>query len=116
MILEAVYVLLGAGFVFQALGTIALHRFPDVYTRMHGATKCTTFGSMFTYIGIMLYGAYAWMSGNPAYVSLSTHTFIVMALLLITNPAGAHAIARAAHRSGVMPKGAITDSLRRKGK
>ncbi|PIV67874.1 MAG: cation:proton antiporter, partial [Euryarchaeota archaeon CG01_land_8_20_14_3_00_38_12] len=32
--------------------------------------------------------------------------------LLITNPTGAHAIARAAHRSGIMPKQAVTDELK----
>ena len=54
--IEIVYLFLGIGALFQALGTIALHRFPDVYTRMHGATKCTTFGSIFIYLGIIIYG------------------------------------------------------------
>ena len=30
---------------------------------------------------------------------------------MITNPTGAHAIARAAHRSGVKPVGAVIDEL-----
>ena len=107
-----VYILLGIGMLFQALGTMALHRFPDVYTRMHGATKCTTFGSIFIYVGLMLYGAIMYFSGDAAYVAMSLHIFIVMVFLLITNPTGAHAIARAAHRSGVMPKGAIVDDLK----
>jgi multicomponent Na+:H+ antiporter subunit G len=111
MITEAVYVLLGAGALFMTLGTLALHRFPDVYTRLHGATKCTTFGSIFIYIGVMVYGAWTALSGAGAHLVLALHTFVVMVLILVTNPTGAHAIARAAHRSGVKPAGAIVDRL-----
>jgi multicomponent Na+:H+ antiporter subunit G len=107
-----VYLLLGIGTLFQILGTLALHRFPDVYTRMHGATKCTTFGSLFIYIGVIIYGIIMYVSGEAAYASLSLHTFVVMIFILVTNPTGAHALARAAHRSGVMPERAIVDRLR----
>jgi len=46
-----IYVLLGIGALFNGLGAVALIRFPDVYTRIHGATKCTTFGSIFSILG-----------------------------------------------------------------
>ena len=39
------------------------------------------------------------------------HTIVALAALVITNPTGAHAIARAAHRSGVKPKFAVVDRL-----
>jgi multicomponent Na+:H+ antiporter subunit G len=39
------------------------------------------------------------------------HVAIAILALLITNPTGAHAIARAAHRSGVLPKMAVIDRL-----
>lgn len=103
--IQVTYVFLGIGAVFQALGTLALHRFPDVYTRLHGATKCTTFGSIFIYMGIIFYGL---LSSIP---ELSVHTLVAMMLLLITNPTGAHAIARAAHRSGLLPEKAVVDKL-----
>jgi len=104
-----IYLFLGIGTAWQILGTLALHRFPDVYTRLHGSTLCTTFGSIFLYLGIVLYGI------NEGWLSLSIHTFIVMLMILITNPTGAHAIARAAHRSGVMPKKAVVDKLQEAG-
>ncbi len=109
--MEIVYLFLGIGVIFQTLGTIALHRFPDVYTRMHGATKCTTFGSIFIYLGIIIYGILMVLAGDAVYASLSMHVFVVMMVLLFTNPTGAHAIARAAHKSGVMPDRAIVDKL-----
>ncbi|MDP2973600.1 MAG: monovalent cation/H(+) antiporter subunit G, partial [Candidatus Diapherotrites archaeon] len=40
-----IFVFIAIGLIFQALGSISLHRFPDAYTRMHGTTKCATFGS-----------------------------------------------------------------------
>jgi multicomponent Na+:H+ antiporter subunit G len=107
-----VYVCLGIGLAFNLLGTLALHRFPDVYTRLHGATKCTTFGSIFFYLGIILYAVLHYIGGNHGYAGLAIHTFLVLAFIFLTNPTGAHAIARAAHRSGVMPKRAVVDKLR----
>ena len=116
MIMFVIYILLAVGIIFQILGVLSLHRFPDVYTRLHGATKCTTFGSIFIYLAIIVYGAWFAFSGNPEYAVLSIHTIIIMALLLVTNPTGAHAIARAAYRSGIMPKGAVVDMLKTKNK
>ncbi len=107
-----VYLLVSIGIAFQALGVLALYRFPDVYTRLHGTTMCTTFGSMFIYAGMMLYGAMAMLSGSPEYLALSVRAFMVMALVAATNAVGSHAIARAAHRSGVKPERAVADMLR----
>jgi len=111
-----IYLLLGTGVFFQLTGTLALHRFPDVYTRMHGATQCTTFGSLFIYLAVIAYSLLVYAGGNTAYLSLAAHTMLVALMILLTNPAGAHAIARAAHRSGIKPRNAIVDELRRSGK
>jgi multicomponent Na+:H+ antiporter subunit G len=111
-----IYILLGAGIVFQALGTLALLRFPDVYTRMHGTTMCTTFGSIFIYLGVIVYGFLVYFSGRPEYILLPIHTVIAMVMIMITNAVGAHAIARAAHRSGVMPRYAVVDRLKERKK
>ncbi|NLG94670.1 MAG: cation:proton antiporter [Acetomicrobium flavidum] len=99
---------LGIGLVFNVLGTIALYRFPDVYTRLHGTTKCTTFGSIFTSLSVLVYAIskYA-MTGEARFMTFAIHVVVAIFALLITNPTGAHAIARAAHRSGVKPLGNI---------
>jgi multicomponent Na+:H+ antiporter subunit G len=102
------YIVLGVGVLFNGLGSIALMRFPDVYTRLHGATKCTTFGSIFTALGVIVYG---FARGGPAYQTLAIHTIIALIALLVTNPTGSHAIARASYRSGVKPHGAVVDRL-----
>ena len=115
MILETVvYVLLGIGVFFNLLASLGLVRFPDVYTRLHAGTKCTTFGSIFISAAVMLYGLKFWYlegwgSGNSILV---LHTLIALICILVTNPTGAHAIARAAHRRGIMPFGAVVDDLK----
>ncbi len=111
-----IYLLFGIGMIFQVLGTLALLRFPDVYTRLHGATKCTTFGSLFIYLGVIVYGIMMILSGDSSFVALPFHAAIIMLFILITNPTGAHAIARAAHRTGIKPKHAVIDELEEAGR
>ncbi len=101
------------GIFFNGLGSIGLMRFPDVYTRLHAATKCTTFGSIFTSLSVIIFGFYFWkVNGDSKFGVLALHTIIALVCLIITNPTGAHAIARAAYRSGVMPKQAVIDQLK----
>ncbi len=100
------------GIIFNGLGSLALMRFPDVYTRLHGATKATTFGSIFTSSAVIIYGFYKWGTmHNAKFGVLSFHAILALVALLITNPTGAHAIAKAAHKSGVFPKFAVKDAL-----
>jgi len=87
------YVFIGIGLFFNFVGAFGLHRFPDVYTRLHAATKCTTFGSIFLILAVIVQSAGA---------------------LLVTNATGAHAMARAAHRSGEKPTRAVVDDLEKK--
>ncbi|MFP4000293.1 MAG: monovalent cation/H(+) antiporter subunit G [Thermoplasmata archaeon] len=98
--------------VFNLLGTIGLHRFPDVYTRLHAATKCTTFGTIFMTFTVIAYSLreYA-ITDQGKFLNMAIHTFIALIALLITNPTGAHAIARAAHIMGVKPRQATIDDL-----
>lgn len=97
--------------IFNTLGVIGLHRFPDVYSRLHAATKCTTFGSIFATIAVALYGFGQWYYGSDAFGNMSFHAIFALFALLLTNPTGAHAIARAAHKSGIPPKAAVIDQL-----
>ncbi|UCF12164.1 MAG: Na+/H+ antiporter subunit G [Thermoplasmatales archaeon] len=109
-----VYILLAIGVFFNLLAGVGLLRFPDVYTRLHAGTKCTTFGSIFICGSVVLLGLKYWIQGNPEYSTLSIHTAGALIAILLTNPTGAHAIARAAHRSGVAPVRAIVDDLKNK--
>ena len=85
-----------------------------MYTRLHAGTKCTTFGSIFLIGSIILIGLRVWWTNGTDGSVLAIHSAVALVAILITNPTGAHAIARAAHRSGVEPVGAVVDDLKDK--
>ncbi len=52
-----------------------------------------------------------WWENDTNGSVLAIHSAVALIAILLTNPVGAHAIARAAHRSGVQPVGAVIDEL-----
>jgi len=113
MILEIVIILLIIGLAFNLLGCIGILRFPDLYTRLHAGSKCTTFGTMFTTLAVIVYGLTMWYTQDSmVYADMVIRTVIAVIFLFITNPTSAHAIARAAHKAGLMPIRAVVDRLK----
>ena len=111
-----IYLCLAIGVVFNTLGVIGLLRFPDLYTRMHATTKATTFGSIFTSLAVIVYGLYQFFTVNDSqYLTLAIHAFLAAACLAFTNAVSAHALARAAHKSGIKPLLAVVDRLEEAG-
>ena len=106
------YVFIGIGLFFNFVGAFGLHRFPDMYTRLHAATKCTTFGSIFLILAVIIQAAGIWaVEGDLSQSVMCIHSVIALVALLITNATGAHAIAQAAHRSGEKPAKKMVDDL-----
>lgn len=88
--IAALMLLAGAAFVLvSAIGVI---RFPDVYMRMHAATKAGTLGA-----GLML-GAAAVVFGD---LGITVRSFVVFFFLLLTAPVAAHVLGRAAYYANV---------------
>ena len=114
MILNIItYIFIGIGCFFNILAAVGLHRFPDVYTRLHAGTKCTTFGSIFLIGAVVIQSIAIWAAeglSSPQSV-LTIHSLIALVAILLTNPTSAHAMSRAAHRSGVKPARAVVDDL-----
>ncbi len=108
-----IYILIGIGLFFNIVAVIGLYRFPDTYTRLHAATKCTTFGAIFLILAVIVNAVDIWISEGSVLPQsiLITRAIIVIVLLLITNATSAHAIARAAYRSGEKPQQAVVDDL-----
>ncbi len=113
MIVDAVILIfLAVGLLFNTLGVVGILRFPDVYTRLHAETKTTTFGTIFIGLAVVVYGVSRLSgSGDGEYLTFTLHTIIAVVALAFTNATGAHAIARAAHRSGQRPAPAVVDRL-----
>jgi len=109
------YVFIGIGLFFNFVGAFGLHRFPDVYTRLHAATKCTTFGSIFLIGAVIVQSAGIWaLEGTSSQSVMCVRSVLALVVLLVTNATGAHAMARAAHRSGEKPARAVVDDLEKK--
>lgn len=87
-------ILISIGTFFLLVGAIGLIRMPDMFTRMHASTKCTTLGAMCTLLGVAIL-----MQGSVAIKAVLIIIFIVLG-----NPTSAHAIARAAYRTGTRMK------------
>ena len=84
--------LLIIGISFDIVGCIGLVRLPDIYNRLQAATKCVTLGTCMILLSVVFY------TGVGA---ISAKALLCIWFVLITSPTGAHAIARAAHRSGI---------------
>ncbi|OYW57353.1 MAG: Na+/H+ antiporter subunit G [Hyphomicrobium sp. 32-62-53] len=83
--------LIVVGGLFVLLGSIALIRLPDIFTRLHGPTKATTLGVGAIVIASSVAG-YA-LTGEVSMKELAVSLF-----LFITAPVSAHLLAKAAQK------------------
>ena len=89
------------GVLFDLFGCVGLVRLPDVYNRIQASTKCVVLGTTF-----LLLGTVVWI-GTPAVIIKG---LLCILFVLITSSTAAHALSRAAHRSGVpLAEGSIVD-------
>jgi multicomponent Na+:H+ antiporter subunit G len=82
----SIAVLAGAAFMFVA--ALGVTRLPDLYTRMHAATKPSTVG-----IAALMAGVAVAFHEVP----VTARAALVALFFLLTAPVAAHAIARSAH-------------------
>ncbi|HWV56241.1 MAG TPA: monovalent cation/H(+) antiporter subunit G [Longimicrobiales bacterium] len=91
------------GTTFIVLAALGVLRMPDVYTRMHAATKMPTLA-----MGCMLLA----VAVHFGQVSVAARAVLGIAFFLLTAPVSAHMIGRAAHRAGTpMWRGTVMDEL-----
>lgn len=89
-ILASVFLL--AGGILSLIASAGVLRMPDLFTRMHAATKTGTVGVSAIAIGMMI---------HFNRITVTSKGVLVIAFFLLTAPVAAHMIARAAYRSGV---------------
>ena len=87
-------VLLSVGSLLSAVAALGILRFPDVFTRLHAASKAGPLGA-----GLILLGL-AFAFGDWA---IAIRCVLGFFFLILTSPVSAHLLARAALRSGVTP-------------
>lgn len=86
------YILLGIGAACALIGAMGIVRFPDVYNRIHAHTVVVVGGVIVILLGASMF------EGLSSY---TLKTLIIALFLFLTAPVSSHAIARAAHKSGV---------------
>lgn len=84
-------VLVLSGTALAVLAAVGLQRFPDVFARMHAATKPATLGLLLVLLGAAL------RMQTPSDIA---KLILVGVLMFVTAPVAAHMISRAAYRSG----------------
>ena len=89
-ILVSLFLLMGG--ILSLIAVAGVLRMPDIFTRMHAATKVGTVGVSSITIGLMIH------FGS---ITVISRGILVIAFFLLTAPVAAHMIARAAYRSGV---------------
>jgi multicomponent Na+:H+ antiporter subunit G len=89
-IMVSLFLLMGG--ILSLIAVAGVLRMPDIFTRMHAATKVGTVGVSSITIGLMIH------FGS---VTVISRGILVIAFFLLTAPVAAHMIARAAYRSGV---------------
>lgn len=84
-------ILLLAGTTLTVTAVIGLYRLPDIYARMHAATKSATLGITLCLLGAAL---------RVDDVDVITKLLLAAAFQLATAPVSGHLLGRAAHDTG----------------
>jgi multicomponent Na+:H+ antiporter subunit G len=97
-----VVVLCCVGFFFALSGVVGILRMPDVYTRIQCSSKSITMGALPLLVALAV--------AEGPITAFGGRALLVALMLLVFNPAAAHALARAAYKTGVpMWSGAVLD-------
>jgi multicomponent Na+:H+ antiporter subunit G len=84
-------ILIVIGALFTLTASIGLLRLPDLYTRMHAASKAGTMGSCVMLLALAL---------DAQDISVSTRALAGIAFFLLTVPISSHLLGKAAHFAG----------------
>lgn len=99
----AALVCLAAGLFFMFTGAVGVVRLPDVYHRLHAASKCSTLGLLGLVLAAVL---------HVSTLAVVTKSVAVIAFAFVAVPVGSHMLAKAAHRDKAVPwKGTLGDEL-----
>lgn len=98
----ALLVVVGAG--FSLIAAVGVLRLPDLYTRLHAASKAGAIGAGLIFLAVAV---------ASLDVAVILRALLGILFLLLSTPVSAHLLARAAFRGGEAPAPATTiDDLR----
>jgi multicomponent Na+:H+ antiporter subunit G len=86
------YIFIIMGLLFDIFGCIGLIRLPDVYNRLQASTKAVTLGTCGILFGVFI---------SCGFNGCGIKALLAILAILLTAPTAAHALSRAAHKTGV---------------
>jgi len=102
-IIVGVLLIFGGG--FSLIASIGLNRLPDLYSRMHSASKAGTLGSGAVLIALAI---------HTDDVATMTRALAGFLFLLLTAPIAAHLLAKASYEAGYrMWSGSVRDDMKK---
>jgi len=87
----ASWLLIALGIGFFISGTLALLRFPDLFTRLHALTKADNLGLGLVAVGVAI---------QASSVAIALKLLMIWLLVMLASASVSHLIARAARDSG----------------
>ncbi len=86
--------LFATGCFFAITGGVGILRMPDVYTRLHAAGKVDSLAQTLILSGLIV---------QAGLTLVSAKLILIIVFLFATTPTATHAVAKAAHLSGLKP-------------
>jgi multicomponent Na+:H+ antiporter subunit G len=84
------YAFITLGVILNLLASLALLRFPDVYTRLLSSTKCITFGTLSILFGVFII---------HGFTAIGVKSLLCLIFILLTSPIETNVLLRAAKKS-----------------
>ena len=92
-------ILMVIGLVFCVAGVKGLIKMPDTFCRMQASTCISTLGAICVLLGALLYAIVVMGSAGTA-----VKIVVIALMLILTNPIGAHSVAKGAYKAGIRPE------------
>ena len=92
-------ILMVIGLVFCVAGVKGLIKMPDTFCRMQASTCISTLGAFCVLLGALLYAIVIMGS-----VGTAVKIVVIALMIILTNPIGAHSIAKGAYKAGIRPE------------
>ena len=90
---------IAVGLFFALAGTKGIIKMPDTFCRMQASTCIPTLGTLCVAVAGIIYAACVKGSAGDA-VKIG----LIALMILLTNPIGAHTIAKGAYKAGIRPE------------
>ena len=95
----AIDALIVIGLFFALAGTKGILKMPDTFCRMQASTCISTLGAICVLLGALLYAIVVMGSAGTA-----VKIVVIALMIILTNPIGAHSIAKGAYKAGIRPE------------